>query len=262
MLRWKTLFAFFGVMAIASLASAATITITDAIGQSFSGSLTSGAALTSLGNGIQPGASIYRVDIFGTAVGATATNVFGATAFDATVTGGAHLYTGPNTAGGNGLTTSARSVWTPNNPPLNRADQGGTSLNTFTLAADAGVSNSDYVAITNAVDPANLGKTFDPTTGDPATDPRLTMGTTAPFKLGSLWIVPGVTQGQLNLLNASFLIADVSSGQLITPATNITVAPLVFGLPEPGALAMMGIGALGLIRAKLRRRVATSAVSR
>jgi hypothetical protein len=241
-------------MAIASLASAATITITDAIGQSFSGSLTSGAALTSLGTGVQQGASVYRVDIFGTVNGATATNVFGATAFDAAVTGGATRYSGPNTSGGTGLTTSARSVWTPNNPALGRADSGGTTLNTFTLASDAGVSNSDYVAITNAVDPANLGKTFDPTTGDPATDPRLTMGTTTPFKLGSLWVVPGTTAGQLNLSNASFLIADVTAGTLITPATNMTVAPLTIpAVPEPATIAMMGIGALGLIGAKLRR---------
>jgi len=260
MLRWKTLAAFLGVMAIASLASAATITITDAIGQSFTGGTGgSTAALVSLGNGVQPGATIYRVDIFGTVNGATATNVFGATAFDATVTGGATKYAGGNTTGGTGLTTSARNVWTPNNPALGRADQGGTTLNTFTLASDAGVSNSDFIAITNAVDPANLGKTFDPTTGDPATDPRLTMGTTTPFKLGSLWVVPGTTAGQLNLSNASFLIADVTAGQLITPATNMTVAALTIpaaAVPEPATIAMMGIGALGLIGAKLRRRSA------
>jgi hypothetical protein len=259
MLRWKTLAAFLGVMAIASLASAATITITDAIGQSFTGGLGgSTAALVSLGNGVQPGATIYRVDIFGTVVGATATNVFGATAFDAAVTGGATRYNGGNTTGGTGLTTSARAVWTPNNPALGRADSGGTALNTFTLASDAGVSSTDFVAITNAVDPANLGKTFDPTSGDPATDPRLTMGTTTPFKLGSLWVVPGTTAGQLNLSNASFLIADVTGGQLITPATNMTVAALTIPatVPEPATIAMMGIGALGLIGAKFRRRSA------
>ena len=55
MLRWKTLAAFLGVMAIASLASAATISITDAIGQSFSGNPLTGP-FTSLGTGAQTGA--------------------------------------------------------------------------------------------------------------------------------------------------------------------------------------------------------------
>jgi hypothetical protein len=256
MLQRGTLAALFGVMAIARLASAANIVITDVIGQSFAGSLTSGAALTSLGNGQQAGATVYRVDVFANVNGATATNVFGATSFDASVAGGLSFYTGPNTTGGNGITTSARSVWTPNNPTLNMVDASNTSLNTFTLAADLGGSNSDYVAITNAVDPATLGHTFDPTSGDPTTDPRLAMGTTTPLKLGSLWIVPGASPGQLNLTNASVLIADVSSGQLITPATNITVPPLTVGLPEPAPFATIVIGALGLIGAKLRRRVA------
>ena len=52
MLRWKTLAAFIGVMAFAGLTSAApTIMISDAIGQSFSGTVGTSGPFTSLGTG-------------------------------------------------------------------------------------------------------------------------------------------------------------------------------------------------------------------
>src|SRR5262249_13230433 len=157
----KSLAAFLGVMAIASLASAAaTISITPVIGQSFSGSVASSGPFTSLGNGQVNGATLYRVDVMATVSGAASNEAFGATSFDVGTTGGAARYVGTQSGSGTGLTTQARPTWTANNPLMtNVGDNNGTPLTTFTLAADAGTAG-DFIAITNAIDPATLGKTF------------------------------------------------------------------------------------------------------
>jgi hypothetical protein len=278
MLRWKTLAAFIGVMAFAGLTSAApTIMISDVIGQSFSGSVASSGPFTSLGNGQVNGATLYRVDFFAKVTGATATQTFGATTFDVmnsgtpgfllNTTGPSGIYQGTNGSPGNGLTTGARKTWTPNNPAMTDVgDSGGNAIATlFTggVASDAGVGG-DYLALTSAIDPSNLGQTTSVSLGTPVHDPRLDIGATSTspntsngtFLLGSLWVYPGSAPTTLTVANASYLIADSSVHQLLTPAVNITgIAGLTIpGVPEPTSIVLMGLGALGLVGAKLRRR--------
>ena len=173
--------------------------------------------------------------------GATATQSFGATSFDVVNTGPtgtptpyligsgpATIYQGANGTPGNGLTTGARKLWTPNNPVMTDVgDSSGNPIpNIYTggVASDAGTA-ADYLALTNAIDPSNLNQTFSVASGGSTkvADPRMTMGVGSPFLLGSMWVVPGATAPTtLNIANASYLIADSSAHQLLTPAVNIT----------------------------------------
>lgn len=258
MLRRKSLAAFLAVMSIASFASAAaTISILPQLGQSFSGNVATSGPFTSLGNGLVFGATLCRVDVFASVSGASANEAFGATSFDASTSGGLSIYAGNISGSGTGLTTQAQPTWTASNPLMaDVGDANGTPLTTFTVASDAGTAG-DFITITNAIDQANLGKTFALDTGNPITDPRLMLGKTVQVKLGALWVVPGTTTGILNLTNATYMIADANTNQLVTPAVNITVPRLVIPtVPEPATIATMGIGAFILLVVKLRRHIA------
>jgi PEP-CTERM motif len=255
MLRWKTLAAFIGVMAIAGLASAATITVTDAIGASYS------ATGTNLGAGIQPNAAIYRVDIFYSVGGSPlATEAFGAVSFDGGLTGGA-TRSSLSVTPGTGLTVP-KPNYTGNNPAMsNIGDAGGNAIPlTYSggQSGDLGVSNADLVAITAAIDPSNLGQTTALDTGLPVNDPRLNNGKTTPFMLGTVYVTPGATAGTFTIGNGQMSIASSVTHQLSTPVALGAVAPLAIppAVPEPTTLALMGIGAFGLVGAKLRRRSA------
>jgi len=253
MLRWKTLAAFIGVMAIAGLASAATLTVTDAIGASYS------ATGTNLGAGVVAGAAIFRIDIFASVGGSpTATEAFGAISFDGGLTGTV-ARNSLNVTPGTGLTVP-KPNFTANNPAMNNiGDAGGNAIPlTFSggQAGDLGTSNADLVAITSAIDPSNLGQTTALDTGLPVTDPRLNMGKTTPFLLGTVYVSAGASGGTFTIGNGQMSIASSTTHQLSTPVALGAVAPLPIPVPEPTTLALAGFGALGLVGAKLRRRSA------
>ena len=207
------------------------------------------------------GAGIFRVDIFASVGGSpTAQEAFGAVSFDGGLTGGA-TRSGLNFTPGNGLTVP-KPNYTANNPAMtNTGDAGGNPIaNIFTggQAGDLGVSNADLIAITSAIDPSNLGSTTALDTGLPVTDPRLGIGKTTPFLLGTVYVVPGTTPGTFTIGNGQMSIANSSTHQLGTPVALGTVAALTIpaAVPEPTTIALMGIGAFGLIGAKFRRRSA------
>ncbi len=213
MLRWRTLAAFIGVMAIAGLASAATITVTDAIGASYS------ATGTNLGAGVVQGAAIYRIDIFGSVGGSPlATEAFGAVSFDGGLTG-TLARSSLNVTPGTGLTVP-KPNFTANNPAMNNiGDAGGNAIPlTFSggQAGDLGTSNADLVAITSAIDPSNLGQTTALDTGLPVTDPRLNMGNDAiPARYRVRYA--GASGGTFTIGNGQMSIASSTTHQLSTP---------------------------------------------
>jgi hypothetical protein len=112
-----------------------------------------------------------------------------------------------------------------------------------------GVSNSDLIAITSAIDPSNLGNTFALDTGLPIADPRLSLGKATPFLLGTFYVTPPPfleSVAIISLTNGLFSIADSATHSLSTPQS-LVVAPLIIGMPEPCTLYQCVFGAIALL---------------
>ncbi len=234
------------VLAIACSArrlSAAAITIIDSVGASYS------ASGTNLGSGLIVGAAIYRIDIFASVAGnPSATEAFGAVSFDIELSG-AFGRSSLNVSPGSGLLVP-KPNYTANNPGIpNIGDSGGNAIPlTFSggQAGDLGVSNSDLIAITSAIDPSNLGNTFALDTGLPVADPRLNLGKTSPFLLGTVYVNPLPAPGSFRIVNGLYSIADATTHSLSTPQS-FTVAPLFIIFPEPSTLCQTIFGAIALL---------------
>lgn len=265
MTRWKATLAVLVAtvsLSTATIASAAaTIALSAQVSQTFdsTGALIGAGALTA----VNAGNRIYQVDILETITGATSTQSFGAASEDVILGAGLSR----NTLNVGSGTAVVRANWLPNNPAMtNVADSGGTSIsNIFSNGdnADLGPSNSDLLGIAQDVDGATLGKTIDPNTFLPVADPRQAIGKGSAFKLGSVFVVfnngaPGST-ASLSFANTAAAIADSSATPVFGPSVPMTIANVVFTVPpvpEPTSIALMGLGALGLIGMKLRRRSA------
>jgi PEP-CTERM motif len=261
MTRWKATLAVLVAtvsLSVATIASAAaTIALSANVANTFdaTGVLIGAGALYSANSGQN---RIYQVDILETITGASATQSFGAASEDAILGAGLSRSTVNN--------ASVRINWFPNNPAMtNVADSSGNPIpNIFSNGdnADLGTSNADLVGLVQDVDGATLGKTVDPNTFLPVADPRQAIGKGSAFKLGSVFVVfnngaPGST-ATLSFANTAAAIADSSATPVFGPSTPMTIAPVVFTVPtpEPTSIALMGLGALGLIGMKLRRRSA------
>ena len=140
---------------------------------------------------------IYRVDLLLNVVGSTLpSEAFSDVIFDIKLTGGVTRNT--LQLPGSGLTV-VKARFTPNNPPLsNLVDQFGRPyLNEFEFAGDDVTSGNDFKNIEIINSPNVLGHTFDAATGLAVPDPRLTIGKSSPFLLGTVYVLGGMTPGHL-----------------------------------------------------------------
>ncbi len=261
MTRWKATVAVLVALtslSFATIASAApTITLSAAVTNTFdsTGALLGPGAMYSANSGNR----IYQVDISESIAGASATQSFGAASEDVILGTGLSRNTVNN--------ASVRINWLPNNPAMtNVADGNGTVIpNIFSNGdnADLGPSSTDLLGIVQDVDSASLGKTVDPNSFAPVHDPRQDIGKTSPFKLGSVFVIfnngaPGAS-GTMTFANTAAAWADTAATPIFGPSTPMTIAAITLqvpGVPEPASIALMGLGALGLIGMKLRRRSA------
>jgi len=244
------------IVAMASVASAATITLTPVVQATYDST-----GLVNQGNSyINDGqAHIYRVAILTQIAGQAAGESWGATSYDITLAGGL----GRNTVTDGGVTTGLTRVkpnyvndsTAINNPAL--FDSVGPVPDYYANGknGDLGALTTDFIAITTAIDPANLGDLTD-IDGNPASDPRQTIGTIgAGTRLGVVYVKwNGTTQGTLSLINASVASANANTNKF-NDSVATTVAPLQFiPVPEPTSIALMGFAGLGLVIAARRRR--------
>jgi hypothetical protein len=258
MTRWKATLAVLVAtvsLSVATIASAATQTLTATITGTYSADgLTVNNATAGTFDG-QP--HIYRVDIstlFVPSSPAVSTESFGASSFDVVLNSHLSRVTTNN--------ANVRANWFANNPAMTVADANTTNVIPFTFTggdnADLGTSATDLVAITQDVDGSNLGKTIDPVSFASVPDPRQAIGKGSPFKLGSVYVsFDGTATTTLTFANAAYSIANTANSPLFGNAVATQIAPVTFpAVPEPAAIALMGIGGLGLIGAKMRRRSA------
>jgi hypothetical protein len=233
----------FAVALMASPVSAATITVTDTLGASYS------ASGLNLGSGRVANAAIYRIDVFASVTGnPTATEVFGAVSFDVVLSGIGR--SSLNVTPGTGLLVP-KPNYTMNNPAMfNVGDSAGNPIPlTFFGGLDLGDSRSDLLAITSAIDPSNLSNTFALDTGLPIADPRLSLGKATPFLLGTFYVTPPPfieSVGIISITNGFFSIADSATNDFSAPQSFV-VPPLVIGLPEPCTLYQCVFGAIALL---------------
>jgi hypothetical protein len=138
--------------------------------------------------------------------------------------------------------------WVRNDPPIDMNGNlpGGTGNNMFAVNGDTGLSNNDEkeMLIQMAAGPFSH-----------AVDPRHAVGEVGstypvPFNLGSLFVTWSANRySTLTLSNVQFGV-KLTDGAFVGNQKG-TVGRVVFGFPEPGTLAMAGMGVFALV---LRRR--------
>jgi hypothetical protein len=236
-------------LSAATIASAANQTLSAQITGTFSAD---GNTVNSATGPIFDGTPhIYRVDI-STLLGGSpsATESFGAAGYDVVLN--SHLSrVAANTA-------NVRTNWSANNPTMSVADANTLNAipNYFTGGdnADLGTSATDLVAITQDVDGSNLGKTVDPNTFAAVPDPRQAIGKGTPFKLGSVFVAfDGSANTTLTFANVGYSIANTAGTPIFGNSVPSQIAAVAFNaVPEPATIALMVIGAFGLVCAKRR----------
>jgi len=246
--RKLSLVAAVAIAAMASAASAATITLVPVIQQTYdsTGLVNQGAGFINDG---QP--HIYRVAITTKITGQGANESWGAASYDITLSGGLAR----NTVTDGGVTTGLTRVkpnyvndsTAINNPAL--FDSVGPVPDYYANGknGDLGLSTSDFIAITTAIDPANLGDLTD-IDGNPAADPRQTIGVAAAgTRLGVVYVKwNGTVDGVLSLVNASVASAQADTNKF-NNSVPTTVAPLILpAVPEPASVVLMGFAASAL----------------
>jgi hypothetical protein len=240
-------------LSVATIASAANQTLSAAITGTYSAD---GNTVNSSTSAIFDGTPhIYRVDI-STLLGGSpsATESFGAAAFDVSL--GAHLSRLNNINNAN-----VRTNYLKNDPAMtNIIDSVTTNAITNYFSGgdntDLGTSATDLIGIAVDVDGNNLGKTADANTFAPVTDPRQAIGKGSAFKLGSVFVLfDGQANTTLNFANVAYSIANTAGTPIFGNSVASQIASVAFNaVPEPASIALMGIGVLGLVGSKLRRR--------
>jgi len=263
MIRRKLgLVAIVAAMAIAcsSVASAGTITVSGQIQATYSttGTLLPGAAFQTTG---QP--QIYRVGIFANAANLAANESFGLAGYDLSMSG--------QNGGQNGLTRNTVTVagnGGTNPKPNYFADSPATSLiissssqplsNYYTGGqnGDLGSSTSDLIGLLTAIDPSNLNGLEDGN-GDHQPDPRLTIGTgPGGTRIGVVYLLwDGTHNSQLNFNGVLTALANGTTNKFFDSVAS-TASPVLFTVPEPGTIVLMGIAGLGLAFMARRRNAA------
>jgi hypothetical protein len=254
MLRCKiTATALIGVLLSCPLTPAATITVTPAAGATYS----TAGVFQSNGFVYDGSPHIYRVDIFTSVFDAKDTEGFGAVYFDVALSGGI-TRSSLNVTPGTGITVP-KPNYTANNPLLLHTANDNSSLPIFAggQAGDLGTSNADLVAVVAAIDPSNLGDA----SSISLPDPRLNIGKTAPFLLGTVYVLGGITPGHFITHDGSYSMAQAGGPRgVLTQSFDLSDGDLVIGVPEPNS-GLLGVATLlaGLL---VRRRLEFSGLDR
>lgn len=80
----------------------------------------------------------------------------------------------------------------------------------------------------------------------------LAMGVGSPFQIGWIYIDQGATSGTVSVSAPSFSTNNSGVLTLDPTGTSVPATTLVFNVPEPASLGMVGIGALGLLARRRR----------
>jgi hypothetical protein len=239
----KGLVAIAVALAMSSVASAGTITLSGQVDATYTifGTLVPGEAFFKDGQ-----THIYRVGIFVRVSDLAPGESFGLVGYDMTLSGsGLQRYSG---SGGGGAVV--RPNYVGNNPITNLiiSASGKTLTNWYTGGQnfDNGVSHADLIGMLTAIDPASLNGLEDDQ-GQPATDPRLAIGTgEAPTKIGAIFLVwNGQVPSQLNFNNVLGALADVP-GKKFFNAVSLTAPPVLF-VPEPSSIALLSLACVGFV---------------
>ena len=256
MLRWRTvLAACLGALMIANLASAASIGVTASVVRYLR---CDDRCPYTIGRPLQWTAAHLPGQYIWNRHRRFSTEAYGGVAYSIGLTGGVSRNT--VTAPGAPLSTP-KPNYAANNPPMTNVVDGTTFANvtqTFTDNSDFG-DGTDLVGITTAIDATNLNNLLDATTFNPAPDPRFNIGKSSPFLLGAIYVKGnGTADGQVLVKDGSYSIASSATHNLsnTVPFGTFTLAIPATAIPEPASIALMGLGAFGLIGVKLRRRSA------
>jgi len=261
MIRWKTGFAAVAVLAFASMASAATMSLTPVVQATYDA--TTGALV---GNSYirDNTPHIYRVALMA-GVGALGANEsFGLVGYDIGLQPGLSRNTVSVGGAATGL-TNPKPNFVADSPSTSLiiSSSGQTLTNYYTGGqnGDLGSSTTDLVGLLTAIDASNLDGLEDDQ-GVHATDPRLAIGTAVGgTRVGVVYVKwDGTTTALFSVLNGLGSTANKSTklfSNTFAIAQGEGVNSFKFqAVPEPASIALMGLAGLGTVLLARRRRTA------
>jgi len=254
MIRRKLSFvAAIAVVAMASAASAAVITLTPVIQNTYDATTGASQQAGFKNDGLP---HIYRIGVIAQITGQAAGETFGLAGYDVTLGGGLSRNTLTVGSASSGL-TNPKPNYVPDSPATTLIiSSSGTTLANWYAGGqngDLGSSLTDLIGLLTAIDPSNLNGLEDD--NGPAPDPRVNIGTGSGTRLGAIYVKwDGTTIGTFQIGNA--LTASAAANKFNNSLPTV-VAPLVLiPVPEPASIALMGFAGLGLVVVARRRRSA------